>query len=74
MPKIPTSKVEFSFAYKSKLSLQQQLEALIRKKIEDGDITSQEELENFFQQFNAALEAIQSYPFEVYLKPLAHFK
>jgi hypothetical protein len=65
---IEEGKVAASPAYMKKERVRSELQGIIERLIADGDLTSQEELDEFFETLTMASRALKSVPVEAFLR------
>ena len=68
MPKVSTSKVNLSSGYKRKLSVRDRLHDLVENSITSGEVSNQDELKEFLDDLQGALEALRAVPYEIFIK------
>lgn len=58
--------VEIPKSYRKKEAVRSDLQALIVSRVKSGEITSKEELDDFFKTLEMSTKALKMVPFEVY--------
>lgn len=66
--KVSPSRVGPSKRYLKKESVREKLQGLVKNSISSGEVTNQDELEEFFKTAQMALDALKMVTYEAFLK------